>query len=146
MDQVSGNPITTAGDWSYNPDDPWTIFTDASDIAWGAVLFIGETKVEDVTKLRKKDDRRHINVSELQAVRDGILLATDYIKALQLKEEKIITIKCDNQSAIAWLKQFTDKKWRAIKGLSAKMVERLLHQIADLCKIYSIKLIRNNTR
>ena len=70
VDQVSGNPITTAGDWSYNPDDPWTIFTDASDIARGAVLFIGETKVEDVTKLRKKDDRRHINVSELQAVRE----------------------------------------------------------------------------
>ena len=128
------------GTWFYDADAQWTIWTDASDIARGCVLQIGDVIVEDTTHLRKKADRKHINVAELQAIQDGVELAIAYVKALQLNREIKLTVMCDNTSAIAWLKQSKDRKWKAIKGLSAKLVERILSQIAELCKMYNVKL------
>jgi hypothetical protein len=133
-----GNVI--GGEWYYNPHDQWTIWTDASDIARGCVLQIGNVWVEDASHLRKKGDKKHINVAELQAVQDGIELATDYIKALHLRHEVVLRVMCDNATAISWLKQSRQRKWKAIKGLSAKLVERVLIQIAELCKMYNLKL------
>ena len=124
----------------YNKLDQWLLYTDASDIGRGAVLYIGEKKVEDTTRLRKKSDRRHINVAELQAIQDGLELVTEYVKALQLKTEQQVLIKCDNTTAVSWINQSNEKKWKSIKGLSAKLVEKILHQIADLCRLYSIKI------
>jgi hypothetical protein len=59
------------GKWAFDPTEEWTLFTDSSSIAYGAILQIDDVVVEDSTKLRKKGDIKHINLSELLAVECG---------------------------------------------------------------------------
>ena len=81
-----------------------------------------------------------MNSAEEQVIQDGMEMVVEYIKALDLKKEQEVLIKCDNTTAVSWINQSKEKKWRAIKGLSAKLVERVLHQIADLCRLYTVKI------
>jgi hypothetical protein len=140
VEDVNRRGKVIGGEWFYNPHEQWRVWTDASDVARGCVLQIGEVCVEDTAHLRKKGDKKHINVAELQAIQDGVELATDYIKALNWKDEVKLKVMCDNATAISWLKQSKERKWKAIKGLSAKLVERILIQIAELCRMYNIKI------
>ena len=91
-----GDPCS--GKWFYDPKLPWTLYTDASDTAYGAVLQIGDTYVEDIRQLRKRNDTRHINVAETNAVFKGLDLLREYRNALELRDEQIVTLKCDNKS------------------------------------------------
>jgi transposase InsO family protein len=133
-----GDPAT--GKWSYDKEHQWTLYTDASSTAHGAVLLIGEVYVEDRTWLRKPGDKRHINVAELNAVKKGIDILSDFRKALRMTDPMVVDLKCDNKSAVSWLNRANERHWTAIKGVSSKVIEKLLHDIADSCKALNIKL------
>ena len=133
-----GDPC--AGQWSYEPSDPWTLYTDASCTAYGAVLMVGNVYVEDQTYLRAPGDRRHINLAELIAVHKGIHLVSLYRKALRITESTTINLKCDNKSVVAWLTRAQERHWTSIKGMSAKVIEKHLLAISDDCQALGIKL------
>ena len=133
-----GDPC--GGQWSYNPEELWTLYTDASCTAYGAVLLIGDVYVEDQTYLRAPGDRRHINLAELIAVHKGIHLVALYRKALRRTEQATINLKCDSKSVVAWLKRAQERHWTSIKGLSAKVIEKQLLAISDDCSALGIKL------
>ncbi|TEB18261.1 hypothetical protein C9890_0422 [Perkinsus sp. BL_2016] len=133
-----GDPC--AGQWSYEPSDPWTLYTDASCTAYGAVLMAGNVYVEDQTYLRAPGDRRHINLAELIAVHKGIHLVSLYRKALRITESTTINLKCDNKSVVAWLTRAQERHWTSIKGMSAKVIEKHLLAISDDCQALGIKL------
>ena len=133
-----GDPCN--GQWSYNPVKPWTLYTDASCTAYGAVLKVGDVSVEDQTYLRAPGDRRHINLAELIAVHKGIHLVALYRKALRITEPATINLKCDSKSVVAWLKRAQERHWTSIKGLSAKVIEKQLLAISDDCQALGIKL------
>jgi transposase InsO family protein len=128
------------GAWSYDKTKEWILYTDASLTAYGAVLMIGDTYVEDRTWLRKPGDKRHINVAELIGVYRGLSLIADYRSALKIEYPAVIQLKCDNKSAVAWLSRAEQRHWVAVKGLSAKVIEKTLHDIADTCKALQIEL------
>jgi transposase InsO family protein len=128
------------GIWSFDASKPWTLYTDASSTAYGAVLLIGEVYVEDQTYLRAPGDRRHINLAELIAVHKGIHLVALYRKALRMSEATTISLKCDNKSVVAWLTRAQERHWTTTKGLSAKVIEKQLTAITDDCQALGIKL------
>jgi hypothetical protein len=104
------------------------------------VLKIGPIIVEDLCILRKRGDKRHINTAELVAILKALSLIAHYRLALGKTDAQVIKVMCDNQSAIAWLKNADARNWKVIKGLSAKVVEKTLHDISDTCQSMNIKL------
>ena len=67
------------------------VWCDASNIAYGVVLEADGAVVEDQSWLRPADDKRHINVAELDAVIKGLTLAVSW----GLKD---ITLLTDSQT------------------------------------------------
>ena len=63
------------GFWHVDRNAPVVIWTDASSVAMGVVVEVGNVIVEDACWLRKATDCLHINVAELEAVGRGINLA-----------------------------------------------------------------------
>ena len=51
------------------------MWCDVSKLALGVVLEVDGLCVEDAAWMRKKDDHRHINVAELNAVLKGVNMA-----------------------------------------------------------------------
>ena len=133
-----GDPCT--GSWHYDKHKPWTLYTDASLAAYGAVLMIGNVYVEDQTYLRSPSDRRHINLAELIAVQKGLHLVSLYQKALKIDHSFVLQLKCDNKSVVSWLTRAKERHWTSIKGLNAKVIEKTLLQIADDCKALKLRL------
>ena len=56
------------GQWHAPKIGRGSAWRDASKLALGVVLEVGEACVEDAAWMRKKDDYEHINVAELNAV------------------------------------------------------------------------------
>jgi transposase InsO family protein len=133
-----GDPCT--GYWHFCKEEPWTLYTDASLAAYGAVLMIGNVIVEDQTYLRAPNDRRHINLAELIAVQKGLHLVSLYQKALNVANPFVLQLKCDNKSVVAWLTRAKQRHWTSIKGLNAKVIEKTLLQVADDCKAMKVRL------
>lgn len=63
------------GKWYAPKSEKGVVWCDASSIATGVMLEMGDAVVEDGAWLRKKEDYNHINVAELDAVLKGINLA-----------------------------------------------------------------------
>ena len=70
---ATGDPAK--GSWPVDPGGQVKVWTDASNIAYGAAIDVDGNIVEDATWLKNSDDTTHINVSELDAVLKGINLA-----------------------------------------------------------------------
>ena len=67
-----GDPV--GGLWPVDTRQPVVLWADASSLAVGVALQIGDAIVEDCAWLRKSDDTAHINKSELDAIVRGINL------------------------------------------------------------------------
>ena len=80
------------------------VWVDASSMALGAVLEVGEDVIEDVSWLRKSTDS-HINLAELDAVVRGVNLAV----AWKMKQ---ITIVTDSRTVYHWLSDALSGKAR----------------------------------
>ena len=71
--KLSGDGDPAHGIWHVRPsvDADAVVWCDASDLALGVMLEVGGHTVEDQAWLRPADDKRHINISELDAAIHG---------------------------------------------------------------------------
>ena len=118
------------GVWNAAPRDPscstWQVWCDASDIAFGAVLTLDGEVIEDCSWLPKPDDRRHINIAELEAAVQGITLAANW----EIKKFKLMT---DCKTVAGWLSQLLNNTRRVrTSGLHELLVRRRLNIIDDM--------------
>ena len=123
---LSDDPVH--GVWSVpaGTSKEWKVWCDASSIAFGAALERDGEIVEDRCWLREKNDRRHINLSELEATIKGLNLAVKW----NIHHLKLMT---DSKTVYGWLKSlFGDMKRIKVSGLNEVVVQRRLQTIADL--------------
>ena len=72
------------------------VWCDASSLATGVILQIGDVTVEDAAWLRKKHDAAHINVAELDSVVQGLNMAIRW-------SLKSVTIVTDSAIVHGWM-------------------------------------------
>ena len=116
------------GTWSISAGDSntWTVWCDASGLALGAALEVDGKVVEDTTQLRPHQDKRHINIAELEAAILGLNLAAKW-------NVKRITLKIDSKTVFGWLKQvINDVRRVKTTGLHDLLVQRRLHIVSDM--------------
>ncbi|XP_076056355.1 uncharacterized protein LOC143034304 [Oratosquilla oratoria] len=122
------------GQWNAPQQSHGVVWCDASSIATGAVLEIGNVIVEDGTWQRKKDDYHHINVSELDAVIKGTNLALKW----GLRE---IEIRTDSATVAGWMNSvLTAEKRVRTKGAAEILVKRRLGILRELIDEFGMKI------
>lgn len=122
------------GGWYIPKSEKGVVWCDASSIATGVILEIGNVEVEDAAWLRKKHDYSHINVAELDAVLKGINLALKW----GLRE---VDVRTDSATVLGWLKSVvTEEKRVRTKGASEMIVKRRLGILRELKDVYGLKL------
>jgi transposase InsO family protein len=120
------------GTWQFNKNEKWSLYTDASKYALGAVLLIGDVVVQDGTWLRKVRDRRQINVAELEAFIKGITqIVCKAKRALRIHDRLDIDVYIDNTSVVSWLKRKEERHWTTSKGDTAEAIEGRLQNLED---------------
>ena len=101
------------------------MWCDASDLALGVVLEVGGHTIEDQAWLRPADDKRHVNISELDAAIHGLSLAAQWgIQRLRLMT--------DSKTAASWLRDILSNRRVKTTGLHKVMVQRRLQIIGDI--------------
>ena len=125
--RLAGDGDPAHGIWSVAPASAGTelvVYADASDIGLGVVVEDGGHVIEDRAWLRKRRDRRHINVAELDAALNGLCVAVSW----GAKRVRLVT---DSKTVASWLRDtLGDVRRVRTKGLNRVLVERRL-QIAE---------------
>ncbi|XP_076030373.1 uncharacterized protein LOC143018669 [Oratosquilla oratoria] len=122
------------GQWNAPQQSHGVVWCDASSIATGAVLEIGNVIVEDGAWQRKKDDYHHINVSELDAVIKGTNMALKW----GLRE---IEIRTDSATVAGWMNSvLTAEKRVRTKGAAEILVKRRLGILRELIDEFGMKI------
>eukprot|EP00117_Sycon_ciliatum_P010277 scpid12682/ scgid5529/ len=124
--QQHGDPAR--GRWWTSPDggSDCAVYVDASDVGLGVVVSVDGQVMEDRSWLRPKDDKRHINVVELEAAIKGLSLAV----AWKFSSVRLVT---DSKTSAAWLRDVVNNVRRVkTSGLYDVLVQRRLQIIADL--------------
>ena len=104
----------------------WRLWCDACDLAYGVALESDGSIIEDGCWLRPPEDKRHINLAELEAVIKGLSLAAKW-------DVTNVQLMTDSKTVAGWLKQITDNVRRVkTKGLHDVLVQRRLQLIDDL--------------
>ena len=137
------NEDPVRGRWSVTPSTQGTVWCDASSIAMGVVLEIGEVVVEDASWLRKKDDFNHINVAELEALVKGVNLACKW----SLTNINVLT---DSATVYGWVNlTLSEDKRVKTKGASEIIVKRRLgvlkNLITELNLVITVGLVPSGT-
>jgi len=100
------------GKWNIKDGDDVTVWCDASQVAVGCAIQVGDSIVEDGSWLRKLNDSAHINVAELDSVLKGINMAVKW----NFKKMKIVT---DSKVVFGWLNLVKSRSYRVkVTGLS----------------------------
>lgn len=122
------------GRWYAARSEKGVVWCDASSIATGVILEIGDETVEDGAWLRKKDDYNHINVAELDAVLKGVNLALKW-------DLRDIELRTDSATVFGWLRSAVTAENRVrVKGLSELIVKRRLGILKDLIEEFRVNL------
>ena len=124
------------GKWSVDKNEvsKCEVWTDASAIATGALLCHDGMVIEDGGWLRKRDDKAHINLAELDAALKGINLAIKW----QFAE---IELKVDSATVYGWIVSCLKETHKPrIYGLSELLVRRRLQIIKELTEEYKLKI------
>ena len=120
------------GVWNVQDTGNATVWCDASSLAIGCCLQVGEQVVEDCAWLRK--DSAHINVAELEAAIKGVSLALKW-------KVKNLSLMTDSSSVYRWVSSvLEDTRMPKVNGLSEMIVKRRLEIINDLVIEYGIVL------
>ena len=116
------------GIWHVNlrEDSECSVWCDASGIALGVVITVDGRAIEDACWLRQVDDKRHINISELDAAIEGLTSACKW-------NLKRITLCTDSKSVAGMLKQIvTNSRRIKVGGLHELLVQRRLQIVQDI--------------
>ena len=80
-----GDPARGVWRMPTTSDGIWAAYCDVSDLATGVVLKRNGDIIEDGTWLRDADNRKHINVAELDVAMRGLSLAVEWgLETVQL--------------------------------------------------------------
>ena len=133
VDEVKRNdPVV--GKWHVPKSDSGSVWVDASDLALGVKLEVGDTVAEDGTWMRKIDDYNHINVAELEAVLKGINLAVHWGLSR-------IVVKTDSETVEGWLKTTLNSERRVTtKGAAEMLITRRLGVLKSLVDEYQLQI------
>lgn len=122
------------GFWAVPDVSEGRVWCDASSLATGVALQIGDVIVEDAAWLRKKGDAAHVNVAELDAVIQGINLAIRW----HLKTVNIVT---DSATVRGWMSSVLTGSHRVrCHGLAEMLVKRRLSLVAELIDAYNLSM------
>ena len=120
-DPVTGVWFVPAGG-----DAEWRIWCDASSIATGVVAELNGKIIEDASWLRPVEDRKHINVAELDAVIKGLTLATEW----HARRACVVT---DSKTVYGWLQWIVNNLERVkVNGLYTVVVRCRLDIISSI--------------
>ncbi|XP_067949567.1 uncharacterized protein [Watersipora subatra] len=130
------------GVWTVPGCGHGTVWCDASSIAIGVCIEVGDVVVEDASWLKKEDDGAHINVAESDAVVKGLNLAMKW-------NLKRLTVVTDSKSVYAWVQSVITYSHRPkVHGLCEMIVRRrlgLIAQLIDECEVeLTIKLVNSS--
>ena len=119
-----GDPVK--GNWNVDPVAPVKIWTDASSLSLGVAIEIGDDIVEDASWLRPKDDSKHINLAELDAVIRGVNVALRWGR-------RNIEIRCDSATVCGWLKALLEKTHNIkTSAMSEILIRRRLNTLKEI--------------
>ncbi|XP_065651146.1 uncharacterized protein LOC136079341 [Hydra vulgaris] len=121
------------GDWAVCGDEG-KVWVDASSLAMGALIQVGETTVEDATWLRKETSDIHINMAELDAVIRGMNMA------LMWKLKKV-TVFTDSVTVFHWVSDALTRKSRLrSKATGEMLIRRRLSVLQQLIEEYNVSV------
>ena len=122
------------GRWYVPATKQGVLWCDASSIATGVLLEMGNAPVEDAAWLRKKNDYGHINVAELDAVLKGINLALKW----GLRD---VEVRTDSATVFSWVQSvITAEKRVRTKGAAEMIIKRRLGNLSELLSEYGLAL------
>ena len=104
------------GNWAVRGDEG-KVWVDASSLAIGALIQVGETTVENATWLRKETSDIHINMAELNAVIRGMNMAPMW----KLKK---LTVFTDSMTVFHWVSDALTGKSRLRSKATGEMLIR----------------------
>ena len=105
------------GCWAVPHVDEGWVWCDASSLATGVVLQIGEVIAEDAAWLRKKHDAAHINVAELDSMIQGLNMAIRWCL-------KMVSVVTDLATVHSWLTSVLTRSHRVqSSGLSEMLIK-----------------------
>lgn len=123
-----------SGVWNVKEKEHGVVWCDASNLALGVILEIGNVVVEDGAWLRKKDDFSHINVAELEAVMKGVNLGLKW-------GLRVLEVKTDSATVNGWLKCVIDEEKKVrTKGAAEMIVKRRLGTLKQIIDEYDLVL------
>jgi len=122
------------GKWQVPESNRGVVWTDASDLAMGALLEIEGVVAEDGTWMRKADDYNHINVAELEAVLKGINMCVNW----GLRD---VTVMTDSATVEGWVKVTLSGERRVrTKGAAEILIKRRLGVLRSLVEELDLRL------
>ena len=122
------------GFWSVPDVKEGRVWCDASSLATGVALQVGDAIVEDAAWLRKKGDAAHVNVAELDAVIQGINLAIRW-------NLEIVEVVTDSATVRGWMTSVLTGSHRVrTHGLAEMLIKRRLALVAELIEAYSLSV------
>ena len=128
------NADPVRGRWAVPPVSHGRVWCDASGLATGVAVEIGDAIVEDAAWLRKSHDAAHINVAELDAVVQGLNMAIRW----KLQTVRIAT---DSVTVCGWLKSILAETHRVrTHGLAEMLIKRRLSMISELIAAYELNV------
>ncbi|XP_065195680.1 uncharacterized protein LOC135827084 [Sycon ciliatum] len=119
------DPATGVWNASVN-EQQLTVWCDASDVAYGIVAEVGGEVMEDKSWLRDADEKKHINIAELEAVIRGLSTAVEW-------NASNIRLVTDSKTVYGWVKSCLNNERRVkVSGLNEVLVRRRLNIIDDI--------------
>ena len=114
--------------WNITTGERCVVWCDASSLITGVVIEIDEDIVDDISWVKPKDNRAHINKVELDS----------WFKKMQ---HPIISIRCDSASVCKWVESITsgDKRIHA-KRISEALVRRRLWLFQQTIQHYKLTI------
>ena len=122
----TADPVRGLWDVNAGEHSIWAVWCDASNLATGVALELDGEIVEDASWLRPVQDKRHINVAELDAAIKGLSLAVKW-------HVRRVILNTDSKTVAAWLTQVVGGLQRVrVGGLHEVLVQRRLQIVNDL--------------
>ena len=123
------NPVQ--GNWCVDGNE-FTVWVDASSLAFGVALAVDEFIVEDACWLRPENDSRHINLAELDTTLKGVNLALQW-------QARVLHIVTNSACVHRWITDALSGKAQLTTRASSEMlICRRLATLVETIREYDL--------
>ena len=142
LETIRSEPDPCQGTWTFDTAGPWKAYTDASGVAYGAVLEIGGVRVEDWSFLRKRNEYDDsINRAELKGLNRIVRCAGEYRQAMLSQKQPIavpqlqrLEVFCDNVAVVTWFQKVAASSSEPVQGVDAEINLELVLKTVEEAK------------